>query len=265
MVMAAGIRLFRSVFNGGPSIYEGLRGVIGDIVVLSRIRALPVSCLRPIISSLGACRGLFGISFLFAATDRPILDKLVRNYGPGTTFGKVSRVARVVPYRFGLRSGLQEMGLDVGGRKEACSRITRVLDGRGEILYVIGAHHSTGRLCAHLPRRKVALRLSGVVYPTRVDRALRGLGGALGSSAGRIVHIISARLVRTKISVSFPVMCERRTKLSSMLRTTNQYGQRKGGNLDAACIFSLSGRRGLPGKRVRTTGGTELDLNAKVS
>lgn len=254
------MRLFRSVFDGGASSYHGLRGVTGSVLILSRIRVLPANFLQPVISTLRTCRRVFKISMLFAATDRPMLDNLVRKAGPGTSFGKVRRVGRVVPRRFTLRSRLHHIGLSVSSAKGACSRVTTGISRCGGILYVIGAHGSTGRLCSHLPGSKIGLRLSEVVYPTRLRRAVNGVGALLGSRSRPVIEIVTARLIRTNISVSFPIIFHRRTKLSSMLRTTKQYGQRKQDTVKRAFIFDLTTRGQGLFNSVTSSGGTQLGL-----
>lgn len=105
----------------------------------------------------------------------------------------------------------------------------------------MGAHGSTHRLCQQVPRK--ALRLSHVVYSTRVVRIVGLVGRGLGS--GRPIHIVDARLIRTKMSVSFPMMCHTFTNLSSVVRTTKEYGQRNGlgriNGLNRIFIFGLRG------------------------
>lgn len=192
-----------------------------SIVIFSRTRALPIPCLEPYMQTVTRLIRQCNSATILYATARPRLRPLFSRSFSNSRI----HIPRVSPFAHSSVSSFHHIA--VGQLYSVTlSTLTRQLKDRGRILYIIGAHDGTRCLRSQLTRSSTRndFYLAALRYTTSQRQLFTRVQSQLSTKTS--YHIISASLVRTNISISFPITCHRRTKLSSIVRATKHYGHR---------------------------------------
>lgn len=198
-IVTTTVQLFESLFSNRPSRTRKLHRMVGSVIVLDEVQALPLTLLSPILRMLRELVEHFGVTVLLASATQPSFWDLPVWQGlPVHDILPVDAVPNVT----------QRVTYEVQQRKKSWEAVADEIAAQRQVLAVVNTRRHADNLHGLVAERtedpETVYLLSRSMTADHRQRVLTDVIGRL--SAGKPVALISTQLIEAGVDVDFPVV-----------------------------------------------------------
>ena len=248
LIVTTNVQLFESLFAARTSRCRKLHRVAGSVIVLDEAQLLPPDFLQPVLDTLNALVGHFGVTLLLCTATQPTLTDTHR-FDPKQNLRGLPAPTPLIDDEVNLYEQLRRVDIhwpndlntpvatdalvaDLAGH-DCVLTIVNTRNDAAEIMRALDA--ATGERCLHLSAAMCGQHRADVINEIRTRLEARRAGTDL-----RPLRVVSTQLVEAGVDIDFPVVYRALAGLDSIAQAAgrcNREGQLANGERGQVYVF----------------------------
>lgn len=249
LIVTTNVKFFESLFAASPSRCRKLHRIVGSVIVLDEVQALPVQVLHPSLVLLRELARNYHCSIVLCSATQPAVQRR-----DGFEIG-LSDVRELMPDRSRVFGGLKRTTIEPAGHMSDAD-LTRAMAEERQALCIVNTKRHAVKLFDMLPGDTPRFHLSANMCPEHRSEVLTLIKALLDHNEP--CTVISTQVIEAGVDIDFPVVYRAMTGVDSIAQAAgrcNREGRRRDGRV---VIFEPEDR--IPAGELRQAAETSREL-----